>query len=78
MPPQSFRSSPGPRPPQGFRPSQDFRPPQGIRPSPAARTDRTFQYRAKRSDQPATGKFGITIIVWIIVLILAFLGQIFR
>ena len=48
------------------------------RPSPAARTDRTFQYRAKRSDQPATGKFGITIIVWIIVLILMSVMRQFR
>ena len=71
MPPQGFRPSPGPRPPQGFRPSQDFRPPQGLRPSPAARADRTLQYRAKRPAQPATGKFGTAIFLgWLVLWIL--------
>ena len=78
-PPQSFRPSPGPRPPQGFRPSQDFRPPQGIRPSPAARVDRSLQYRAKRPSQPATGKFGPAIIIgWIILSILMSIMRQFR
>jgi len=78
-PPQSFRPSPGPRPPQGFRPSQDFRSPQGLRPSPAARVDRSLQYRAKRPSQPATGKFGPAIIIgWIILSILMSIMRQFR
>ena len=75
MPPQGFRPSQDFRPPQGFRPSPAARndqygqagtPGEG-RPSPAARNDRTPRDRAKRPAQPATGKFGMAIVIgWIV------------